>query len=120
MPMDRSRYPANWDEIALSIKDAANWHCEECKRPCKKPGEDWHEFKVRLSEEGPELLNILSVVPWRFVLTVFHTDHDPENPKARLRALCSACHCQYDLSRMPRKRQISLEKRGQLKLDLSK
>lgn len=31
MPMDRSRYPANWEAIALEIKTSANWHCDHCR-----------------------------------------------------------------------------------------
>lgn len=30
MPMDRSRYPDTWDEIAREVKDRAGWKCEEC------------------------------------------------------------------------------------------
>ncbi len=30
MPMDKSRYPDHWEEIARGIKDAAGWKCEEC------------------------------------------------------------------------------------------
>lgn len=33
----------------------------------------------------------------RYVLTVAHPNHDPENPDAELRAWCAPCHCRYDL-----------------------
>ena len=39
MPMDRKRYPANWDEIARRVKDEADWKCEVCGRQCRRPGE---------------------------------------------------------------------------------
>lgn len=28
MPMDRSRYPDDWDEIARRVKDEEGWRCE--------------------------------------------------------------------------------------------
>lgn len=30
MPFDRSRYPANWEEISRAIKERAGWCCERC------------------------------------------------------------------------------------------
>ena len=30
MPMDRTRYPRNWQEIAHSIKDRDRWTCQQC------------------------------------------------------------------------------------------
>lgn len=30
MPMDKSRYPVNWDEISLRIREKAQWKCEQC------------------------------------------------------------------------------------------
>jgi hypothetical protein len=39
MPMQRDQYPSNWDEIALAIKEAAGWRCQECGMQCRRPGE---------------------------------------------------------------------------------
>lgn len=33
MPVDMSRYPADWAEIRQSIMQRANWHCEDCGVP---------------------------------------------------------------------------------------
>ena len=44
MPMIRARYPDNWDEIALQVKDVANWRCTQCGKPCRKPGVEWLHF----------------------------------------------------------------------------
>jgi hypothetical protein len=122
MPMDRSRYPKDWESIALKIKESVNWQCQECERPCKKTEEDWDEFLIRLAEDFDpnEVYWVCEFLefPRRFTLTVAHLDHDPENPNARLKALCISCHGRYDLSQASRKRQISLEKRGQLSLNL--
>lgn len=39
MPMERHRYPDNWDEIATQVKEEAGWKCEECGKQCRRPGE---------------------------------------------------------------------------------
>ena len=80
MPMDRSKYPQNWDDIADAIKDAAGWRCESCGRKCRYPGETFDTH--------------------RRTLTVAHINHvemdcRPEN----LVALCPACHLEYDATR---------------------
>ena len=133
MPMDRSLYPENWEEIALKIKQGANWICEECGKPCRKPGETVEALWNRLFEMSDlrwldELCGRdLSIIylrreyeaanryPQRFTLTVSHTNHDPWNPDAELRALCTPCHCRYDISpmQMERKRKAKLEYLGQ-------
>ena len=80
MPMDRTKYPANWNEIAQEIKDQAGWKCEKCSRQCRFPGEQFDTH--------------------RRTLTVAHINHvemdcRPEN----LVALCPVCHLQYDETR---------------------
>jgi len=76
MPMDRSRYPADWDAIALHIKELAKWQCQECGRDCSDP-----KSKPTRSERA------------RHTLTVHHQDFTPENNSPEnLIALCSACH----------------------------
>lgn len=73
MPMDRSLYPPNWEEIAHQVKEAANWTCQECSKQCYRPGEP--------------------ALDRRKVLTVHHKDHDPKNlDRANLEALCAPCH----------------------------
>jgi len=60
-------YPANWQEIARRIKDAAGWKCERCGAP--------HSVKLRR------------------VLTVHHLDGNKANCEGyNLCALCQACH----------------------------
>ncbi len=82
MPMDRSRYPANWRAIADAVKEAAGWVCQQCGKQCRRPGQP-------LVIGHPELGH-------QATLTVAHLDHDPENPHARLAALCAPCHLRYD------------------------
>lgn len=77
MPVDRSKYPPDWDEIAEAIKTSAEWTCESCGLQCRKPGEPFDTH--------------------RRTLTVAHINHvesdcRPEN----LVALCAPCHLRYD------------------------
>ena len=76
MPMNRSIYPKDWDEIAHALKQRAGWRCEHCTRRCQAPGEPFMDG--------------------RHVLTVAHLDHDPPNPLPRLMVLCVPCHLTYD------------------------
>ncbi|MEM9219544.1 MAG: HNH endonuclease, partial [Cyanobacteria bacterium P01_F01_bin.150] len=101
--------------------ERANWTCEECGKPCRRTGEDLLSFIVRV--RGPRISECrlaaeIMEAPGRFVLTVAHLDHDPENPNARLKALCAPCHCRYDISpqQMARKRFAKRERLGQLNL----
>ena len=86
MPADRSKYPPNWEAIALAVKESVDWMCEHCGRQCRRPGE---KFDTHVN-----------------TLTVAHVNHveadcRPEN----LAALCSGCHLRYDA---PRKRLQAL------------
>ncbi len=93
MPMDRKRYPANWDEIARRVKDEADWKCEVCGRQCRRPGEPFDTH--------------------RRTLTVAHLDHTPENcERSNLKAMCPACHLRYDAAQHAESRRRN-KQRGQ-------
>lgn len=70
MPMQRNKYPANWEAMALACKEAAGWRCQAvgCGMPHMGDG------------------------TMGSCLTVHHPDHDPSNVDARLQALCARCH----------------------------
>lgn len=126
MPMNKSLYPKNWKEIALKIKNAADWHCVGCGRPCRRPGEAIDDLEVRVGgwpdaveTVESECGNIERFVLGRFTLTVAHLDHQPANCRAEnLRAWCAPCHCRYDLNaiRSGAKTAAALERAGQLSL----
>ncbi len=130
MPMDRKLYPANWEELALAIKAEANWHCEQCGRPCRQPGEEDDGLIERLCEsawkdelcewvESEEFGAIEVPKLGRFTLTVAHLNHIPSDcSRKNLKALCAPCHCRYDLRAMPLKRRLKQERLGQLALEL--
>lgn len=114
MPMDRSRYPADWESIAQAIKTQAGWRCQHCGRPCRKPGEKWFEFAAAMMGAYPS--DDLDH-PQRFTLTVAHLDQNPSNnDPSNLSALCSGCHLRYDAPHRRANRQAKLERRGQLPL----
>ncbi|MEM9136498.1 MAG: hypothetical protein AAGB01_04010 [Cyanobacteria bacterium P01_F01_bin.42] len=126
MPMDRSLYPDNWDELAFQIKTEANWCCTECGRPCRQPGESFDVFLKRcwspsLEAQYPsyEMEGDRHVSKaGRFTLTVAHIDHEPQNcDRNNLKALCAPCHGTYDLKQMGRKRVLKAERAGQLRID---
>ena len=122
MPMQRDRYPAQWQEIALQVKTEANWTCEQCGRECKKPGESWTDFIDRVvpkvhCTDSYNLLHEITEKPTRFVLTTAHLNHVPEDvTRSNLKALCSACHCRMDLKAMAHKKMLKREFQGQLNL----
>ena len=129
MPMQRDLYPPNWDAIAHQIKANAGWCCEECGKPCRRPGEDWGKFQDSLpaqwaddffeSVKDEEFGTVEIERPGRFILTVAHLDHNPKNcDRANLRALCSVCHLRYDTQsgQMARKKMLKRERLGQLSL----
>ena len=118
MPMNRALYPDNWDSIAQQVKAEADWTCEACGRTCRKPGESQIQFMARIQTARlSECLVIQEYLahPKRWVLTVAHLDHRPENcDRSNLKALCAPCHCRYDLSQMARKKRLKAERHGQL------
>lgn len=114
MPMDRSRYAPNWDEIALKVKSDAGWECQECGRFCRMPTESWADFKrSMLGHMTPDDLKH----PTRFVLTVAHLNQDPsDNDPSNLRALCAPCHLRHDAPYRAANSQAKRERAGQLTL----
>ena len=62
----------------------------------------------------------------KVVIQAAHLDHDPENPRARLMALCKQCHMRYDgpmhsrkgLQTKKRKTREEAIQAGQLELPL--
>lgn len=70
------------DGIALAIKNAAEWKCEQCGLQCRFPGEAFDTH--------------------RRTLTVAHINHvEADCRDENLVALCPKCHLRYDA---PRKR----------------
>lgn len=120
MAMIRERYPDDWDAIALTVKQEANWQCEQCGKPCRKSGESIQDLATRLSDYTwlRELYDGETPKIQRFTLTVAHLDQDPQNcDLANLKALCSVCHLNYDRSFRPAQRRLRAEWYGQMRID---
>lgn len=88
-PMQSDRYPAHWKQIALAIKQAANWVCQDCGMQCRRPGEPFDTHKRTMS------VHHLGAPKPDGSPGDMHDKQDcrPEN----LLALCSACHLARDL-----------------------
>ena len=81
------RYPPNWHQISLWVKNRARWRCE-CLGQCGRP----HDGRCVAVQGGPSIVSGKPVV-----LTTAHLDHTPENCRpSNLRAMCQACHLSYD------------------------
>lgn len=125
MPMNRSLYPPNWDEIASKVKRRARWKCQNCDRPCRNPGESVADLEARVKNWGDAYViadggngkMVWAFKRGRFTLTVAHLNHRPEDCRPRnLKAWCAPCHARYDLSQMARKKMFKMEQLGQLRL----
>mgnify|MGYP001154917311 CR=1 FL=1 len=120
MPMERERYPDNWEEIALNVKREADWKCQRCGRQCRLQGITIAEW-LELARDCPDYEEKKSH-PHRWTMSVAHLNHDPENPNAELEAMCSACHLRYDAKMhaqtAKRNRRQRLENAGQMVLTL--
>jgi hypothetical protein len=101
MPMQRERYPTDWEAISLRIRaERAGWKCEWC---------------------GAEHGQPHPVTGSKVILTVAHLDHDPANcADDNLAALCQLEHLRYDAkhhaANAAATRRRSREQAGQLSL----
>lgn len=115
MPMDRSKYPPDWEAISRRIRfERAESRCEKCgvKNGAlggRHNGEFWEAQPIgekRLQLEWPRPgeeawcirgghARRLRII--RIVLTVAHLDHDTtNNADENLMAMCQRCHLAYD------------------------
>ncbi len=79
MPIDPLRYPKDWTELALKVKEAAEWKCQCCGHVCYRPGE--RPGGLTRSEWTGNTLQ------------VHHRNHKPEDNRLdNLLAVCSVCH----------------------------
>ncbi len=110
MPMDKSKYPDDWDEISQRIRfERAGGRCEGSPA--------WPECRAWHGEQHPVTGSIV-------VLTTSHLDHDTSNnDSANLRAMCQRCHLTHDAelhasnaAKAQRRKQIEA---GQLELSLT-
>jgi hypothetical protein len=97
--MKRELYPNSWDKITLQVKEAADWKCSKCGKPCRRPEQSWEEFQYHLYKCVSESLAAECLAyPRRFILTTAHyPDPNPVNISSEnLHAWCSVCHLKAD------------------------
>lgn len=88
MPMNRERYPLDWNDISLRIRrDRAHGRCE-CTGECGR------HVSTRCDEmNGTPGHHQNGTV----VLTVAHLNHLPTDCREdNLKAMCQRCHLRYD------------------------
>lgn len=100
MPMKRELYPVDWEAIATTVKDAADWTCQQCGRQCRRPGEPFrgHQDTLTVAHTGPD------------------PDHAPDAPVVCVAALCAPCHLRLDAPRKARQRIERRWHQGQLEV----
>lgn len=99
MPIDRSKYSKNWDEISRAIRDRSGGRCEclgECGHNHYMENGEFvlvsESFRCSAVNREPNPITGSIVV-----LTVAHLDHDTTNNNSgNLRAFCQRCHNTYD------------------------
>jgi len=85
MPMDKRKYPDNWNWLSRQIRNRNNQKCELCDATNGKP--HWKTESI-------------------VVLTVHHIDGNrTNNSEQNLIALCQRCHLRLDLEKHIRNRQ---------------
>jgi len=98
-PEEKPRYPPDWRQISLRIKQRAEWQCG-CLGECGRT----HTGRCVAIHLGPAPAS-----GKRVVLTTAHLDHTPENcADDNLRAMCQACHLAYDRDHHMGTRQATL------------
>lgn len=118
MPVDLSRYPANWGEISLRIRNRANWVCE-CNGEC-----GGHKGPCPAHDGVPHPLTGSIVI-----LTVAHLGtgtgdkHDKMDVRdENLKAMCQRCHLLFDIeehiANAKATRRRHLIEAGQLEMSL--
>lgn len=108
-PENKSKYPDNWDEISLRIREEAGQKCEWCQKPNGQmirvlsggrwldPVANWWRdnrgWRI-CTDSQPALTEGKEI---KVILTVAHLNHKPEDcRRENLRALCQSCHLTYD------------------------
>ena len=86
-PENAGRYPKNWRDISMAIRERAGQRCE-CEGECGlHPDHRCEEHNGHFAKWAKG----------KIVLTVAHLNHIPEDCRAdNLKAMCQRCHLRYD------------------------
>lgn len=92
-PFDRTKYPHDWEEISLRIKERAAWRCE-CSGECGAN----HYGRCERHHGDNFYLNGAQRKRPVTLTTAHYPDSDPMNcSDDNLLALCERCHLKLDL-----------------------
>lgn len=78
MSLPSEIYPVDWPELAFAIKDACGWRCQQCDKPCRRPGQKF------INHDD--------------TLTIAHWDNEYLTPAVFVVAICWPCHRAHDAS----------------------
>ena len=126
MPMNRSLYPSNWEEIRERVRHRADDRCEWCgvanhAYGARDRNDVWHDqasIDHMNSTDGEILFGGAYPKIIRIVCTTMHLDHDTRNNDPNnLRFACQRCHLRHDAAHHAiNARETRRRKCGQLKL----
>jgi hypothetical protein len=126
MPINRSNYPPDWEDISRQVKEEAGWCCETCGA---KHGETIYREK-RTARWTPDIA-VAEVTYRRYYESIVQIgvahlgiDKPDGSPGSKfdtmdcrrdnLRALCRRCHLHFDLpENIVQRRRTRLRKRRQ-------
>jgi 5-methylcytosine-specific restriction endonuclease McrA len=96
MPMRKGAYPDNWDAIALAVKKAADWRCQDCGMQCRRPGEafDTHKRTMSVHHMGAPLQENCAMKPCSTCGTIHALSEFPISPKMKDGRLNRCKECQ--------------------------
>lgn len=120
MPIDYSRYPADWKQLRAQVLERSCNCCEVCgvanyaegARDIKGVWHNEHDIDTLNSDVGYYLFNGEYPKIVKIILTVAHLDHDIENNALdNLKALCQRCHFAHDREDNAKKRKESAQRK---------
>jgi hypothetical protein len=115
MPTEAHRYPSDWPQLSISIREAAGWACEDCGKLCRVPKEKLTDYIERTGYPKKDVLQH----PQRYTLDGAHLDQNPGNSdRNNLKALCRVCHLNGDRKYIGYNMMQRRERNGQLILML--
>lgn len=79
MPINQKKYHRGWKKRSYAYRESVGWKCERC---------GVHHLDIAIGQQSKR--------PYTVIIQAHHPDHDTMNPKARLVALCQACHLRDD------------------------
>lgn len=111
MPVNRDRYPADWEKISLDVKQSQNWRCKWCDVRHGAVGFREEDGRFRCVRTNAQ--KKAAIANGRKLITIVLTTAHLGTPKAdgtpgdkhdkmdvrkeNLAALCQRCHLRFDI-----------------------